>query len=266
MEKALAAATALLVMAAGCGGEPTSPTGTLPQVTGLVVVESLCTGTDVALSWNAPDVVVDGYRIYWSPLTGTWDELANVADTFYVDDVAARDGGSGYYTILAFKGVNTSEDYSEYVDTHPNWIGTYTIWSNHAPADSMDAAIFGETAAILGRASDSSFVQDVYCYDGGWPQSPVGLYSGDHEPWGDGSHTAMAKGNNPFIAPDTGYTSEIHLIENDRLFMELSGGCYAKLIVSSIPVDTLEADIIVYGIEFNCWYQPIEGLRVFDGF
>jgi hypothetical protein len=256
-----AAFVCCLALIAGCG-DPSSPTGTLPIVTGLVVVDSLCSGTQVVLSWNSvPDV--DGYRVYWSETTGYWDEIVNVADTTCVDDVASRDAGSGYYTVLAFKGVDTSEDYAEYANTFPAFCGSYTIWSNHAPDDSVDAVIFGETTGLLGIAEDSAFVQDAYCYDGDWAQSPVGLYSGSLPPYGDGDYTVMAKGNDPCIAPDSGYTESIHLIENDRLFLELTSGNYVKLFVDGIPTDTLPPDSLVYGLTFHYWYQPIEGLRVF---
>ncbi len=264
MKKALFCSVCLAALVSFSCGDPSSPTGTLPQVTGLAVVDSLCGGTEVFISWNSVDSV-DGYRVYWSEATGYWDEIVNVVDTFYVDDVEARDGGSGYYTVLAFRGVDTSEDYADYANTHPIFCGSHTIWSNHAPADSLDAIIFGATAGLLGKASDTTFVQDAYCYDGGWSQSPVGLYSGDHEPWGSGSHTVMAKGNNPRIAPETGYAEEIHLIEGDRLFLELAGGCFVKLNVEEIAMDTVSTDSTVYGITLHYWHQPIEGLRVFGG-
>lgn len=260
----LASVSFAMVLAAGCG-DPSSPTGTLPQVTGLVVVDSLCSGTNVCLRWNSvPDV--DGYRLYWSETTGSWDELVNVVDTTYVDDVSTRStGGSGYYTVLAFNGVDTSEDYSEYANTFPVFCGSYTIWSNHAPADSMDAVIFGEEAGTLGKASDPSFVQDAYCFDGGWFQSPVGLNSGDLAPFGDGSHVDMARGNNPRIAPDTGYVDSMYLIDGDMLFIELGSENFVKMSVTAIPADTTAPDSILYGIEFYYWYQPIPRLRIFTG-
>lgn len=258
-------AAALAMLVSGCGS-PSSPTGTLPVVTGLQVVDSLCAGTQVALSWNpVPDV--DGYRVYWSETTGYWDEIVDTVDTAYVDDVSTRDNaGAGYYTVLAFKGVDTSEDYAEYVNTLPNYCGIFTIWSNHAPVDSLDAIIFDEAAGLTGRAQDSAFVQDAYCYDGGWSQSPVGLYSGDYGPYGDGSHTVMAKGNDPRIAPDSGYTEQIHLIDGDRLFLQVESGHFVKLFVDEVPVDTLAADSLVYGLTFHYWYQPISGLRIFGSF
>jgi hypothetical protein len=259
----LASVSLALILAPGCG-DPSSPTGSLPQVTGLEVVDSLCSGTQVSLRWNSvPDV--DGYRLYWSETTGSWDELVNVVDTTYIDDVSTRsNGGAGYYTVLAFNGVDTSEDYSEYAHTHPSFCGSYTIWSNHAPADSLDAIIFGETSGSLGKASDPAFLQDAYCFDGGWAQSPVGLNSGDLAPFGDGSHVDMAKGNNPRIAPDSGYVDSIHLIDGDRLFIELSSGNFVKMNVTGIPADTIAPDSIVYGLEINYWYQPIPRLRIFS--
>lgn len=254
--------TAAIIVLSGCG-DPSSPTGTLPQVTGLQVVDSLSSGTEVYVSWNSvPDV--DGYRLYWSRYTYSWDELVNLVDTFYVDDVALRDGAAGYYTVLAFKGVDTSSDYADYTNSLPVWTGSDTIWSDHAAPESLDAVIFTDSLVLVGKASDSMFVQDAYCYDGGWPQSPVGLYSGDLPPFGDGSPTLMAKGNNPAIAPDSGYTGEIHLIEEDMLFLETAGGNFVKLYVYEILADTVAADSIVYGIHFNTYFQPIPGLRVFS--
>jgi hypothetical protein len=210
---------------------------------------------------------VDGYRLYWSETTGSWDELVNIVDTTYVDDVSTRSsGGAGYYTVLAFNGVDTSEDYADYANTLANLCGSYTIWSDHAPVDSLDAIIFGEEEGTLGSAEDAGFVQDAYCFDGGWTQSPVGLYSGDLAPYGDGSHVEMAKGNNPRIAPDSGYTESIHLIDGDRLFLELDSGNFVKLSVEEVPADTIAPDSIVYGLTFYYWYQPIPDLRIFGSY
>ena len=260
----LVCACSVLAVTAGCG-DPSSPTGTLPQVTGLMVVDSLCEGTEVCLSWNSvPDV--DGYRLYWSETTGYWDELVNIEDTTYVDDVSSHDGGAGYYTVLAFKGVDTSEDYADYANTIANTCGSYILWSDHAPADSVDAIIFGEEQGSVGKASDPSFVQDAYCFDGGWAQSPVGLNSGDLPPFGDGNHVVMAKGNNPRIAPDSGYVDSIHLIDGDRLFIQLESDNFVKMSITDIVEDTVAVDSILYGIEFYYWYQPIPNLRIFGSY
>ncbi len=259
-------ACAILAVAAGCG-DPSSPTGTLPQVTGLVVVDSLCEGTEVCLRWNSvPDV--DGYRLYWSETTGAWDELVNIVDTTYVDDVSTHDGGAGYYTVLAFKGVDTSEDYADYANTLANTCGSYTLWIGGSSLDSLDAIIFGEEEGLRGIAGDVTFLQDAYCYQA--PSSEhIALYSGDVPPYGDGNSVIMANGDNPRIAPASGYVDSLSLFESDRLFIELESGNFVKMSITDMPEDTVVVGsdtLWISGVEFYYWYQPIPNLRIFGSY
>ena len=257
MKKTLFAIAATAIVIVGCGSDPSTPTGTLPQVTGLTVVDSLCGGTTVFLSWNSVDSVT-GYRVYYDESgIGFWDELEAVEDTFTTHD-ADR---SYFYTILAFEGTDTSEDYADPCNTRPNDCGYYILWDNYASTDSVNAIIFGETTGVTGRAEDTTFVQNAYVYDGGWAQSPVGLYSGDAGVWGNGNSTPFVKSNSGLLAPEVGYEDSLFLIDNDIVYGITPDSHYVKLFI-----DEIEEDLLVpgsYCIKFWYQYQPIPNLRLF---
>ena len=249
-------AAALLI--AGCGSDPSTPTGTLPQVTGLTVVDSLCGGTTVFLSWSPVDSVT-GYRVYYDESgAGFWDELEAVEDTFTTHD-ADR---AYYYTVLAFEGVDTSEDYADPVHTRPNDCGYYILWDNYASTDSVNAIIFGETSGVTGRAEDENFVQSAYIYDGGWAQSPVGIYSGAAGVWGNGMATPFVKSNSALVAPEVGYEDSLFLIDDDIVYGMTPDSHYVKIFVDAIEVDTLAPETS-YCVKFWYQYQPVPSLRLF---
>jgi hypothetical protein len=248
----------LLLLLVACGSNPSTPEGTLPKVEGLTVVDSLCGGTTVFLSWNSVDSVV-GYRIYYDESgLGWWDELKSVTDTFTTHD-ADR---AYYYTVLAFTGDDTSEEYADRVHTRPNDCGMYILWDNHADPDSDNAIIFGETSGLMGRADDTSFVQNVYAYDAGWAASPIGLFSGDAGVWGNGVATPLVKSNDALLAPEAGYEDSLHIIEDDFVYCLMPDSHYVKVWVEEIAEDTTTTDTTYYA---KMWYQyqPIEGLRLF---
>jgi len=243
-----------------CGSDPATPTGTLPKVQGLTVVDSLCGGTEVFLSWNSVDSVI-GYRIYYDESgLGNWSELKSVEDTFTVH-AADR---SYYYTVLGFTATNTSEDYADRVNTRPNYCGSYLLHDQYASSDSANAIVFGESAGVAGRAEDTTFSQNAYVYDGGWSQSPIGLYTGDAGIWGNGVGTPMQRSNSGLLAPEAGYDDDsLYIIDGDYIFFRMPDDHYVKVWVDAVLEDTTVTDTTYYA-RINYQYQPIEGLRLFS--
>ena len=125
----------------------------------------------------------------------------------------------------------------------PNEITTlYTIWDNHAPADEHSGFIFGETFGTTGFASSTTFIQDIYCFDGDWPQSPVGFYSCACPPFGNGNETTM------FVWGSQGWTNygaapgEVYdwwemgyVVEDDVIFAHLHDDYFVKIFIIDVP-------------------------------
>ena len=247
-------------LVAGCGSDPSTPTGTLPKVTGLAVLDSLSGGTEVFLSWSPVDSVV-GYRIYYDESgLGPWQELKSVEDTFTVHS-ADR---SYYYTVLAFTATNTSEEYADRVNTRPNYCGSYLLHDNYASQDSANAIVFGESSGVTGRAESTEFAQNAYAYDGGWSQSPLGLYTGDAGEWGNGVHTPMQRSNSGLVAPSGDYQDDsLYVIDGDYIYCQMPEGDYVKVWVEEVVQDSL-AQETTYFARIHYQYQPISGLRLFS--
>ena len=231
--------------------------GTLPNVAGLQI-DQASIGRDVVLTWDAVSDV-DGYYVYFRETPDDdWTQVGDVMETAFTHTAVS----SGYYAVKAYKGTSTSADYSNVVDTMPNQIqATYTIWDNHAPVDEHSGFIFGATAGTTGLAPSSSFIQDIYCYDGNWPQSPCGFYSGDMPPFGNGNHTDMSAASSVFGYPTESWWVTGYIVPGDVIFCELSDGHYVKVYVQSVSQHTTQP--IAHGIVFNYDYQPVEGLYLF---
>jgi hypothetical protein len=231
--------------------------GTLPDVTGLQI-DQASIGRDVVLTWIAVSDV-DGYYVYFRETASTnWTQVGDVMETTFTHTATS----SGYYSVKAYKGTSTSTNYSNIVDTMPNQIqATYTIWDNHAPADEHSGVIFGATVGQTGLAPSISFIQDIYCYDGGWTQSPCGFYSGDVAPFGNGNHTDMSAASSVFGYPTEFWWVTGYIVPGDVIFCELSEGHYVKVYINSVPQYPTQP--AAYGIVFHYDYQPIEGLYLF---
>ncbi len=231
--------------------------GVLPNVSGLAI-DPASIGRDVVLTWTAM-ADVDGYKVWFKATSGAdWAEVGDVP----TNDFTHTASSAGYYAVTAYKGTSSSAGYSNEVSTMPNQImPTYTIWDNHAPADEHSAFIFGATAGTTGLAPSTSFIQDIYCYDGGWTQSPCGFYSGDIAPFGNGNHTDMNDAGSIFGYPTGAWWITGYILPGDVIFCELSDGHYVKVYISSVPEHPTQP--AAHGIEFYYDYQPIEGLYLF---
>ncbi|MCD4848767.1 MAG: hypothetical protein K8R76_11340 [Candidatus Aegiribacteria sp.] len=241
-------------------------TGTLPTVTGLTIDEALSEGMSVVLNWNPVAGDADGYVIYFKAnAKGGWVSVGDVSLTTFNHQATC----AGLYSVKAYLGSEFSENYSNTVSTMPNEISTlYTIWDNHAPEYEYNAFIFGAISGIAGFAASSSFIQDIYCYDGNWPISPVGFFSGAAPPFGNGYETMMfAWGEQGWInygaAPGGTYAWWVmgYIIQDDVIFAHLHDGYFVKIYVVDIPQHPDQP--LSYGITFHYEYQCINGLALF---
>ncbi len=245
-----------IVLMAGCAGDdPSTPSGTLEVVTGLVM-DPASEGRDVELSWDAVDDV-DGYYVYF--------RATELADWAEVDDVTATHvthtaSSAGYYAVMAYEGTNTSSDYSDPVDTMPNDITeTYTIYDNYSEQSTHSGFIFGVTSGQTGSAS-GSFYQDIYAFDEEAPiagDDTVRLYSGDYGSFGNGAETHMAE---PAAAgycelyPAGEWFVNYGLYTGDvRVFLYLENGHYVKMynIVVTPDPATLNGTMVSFSYEIQ---------------
>lgn len=243
---------AVLVVMAGCSDEPVSPSGTLPVVQNLTVNSAESKGDTVVLYWDALDVEIDGYHIYFATTDiGSWTELEPTEDTTYVHIAES----AGYYVVKASEGLNYSSDNSNEVHTTTNRIsGDFPL-----RVDGSNGFIFGQNNGVLGIADSASFAQDIYI---GTADSLLFFYVGNNNP-GDfpgGSATRLAyKGTYGNVAPDPGssdWIDSVQVVAWNHYFVKLTNDHYVELTVDSIY--TNGADISMYE------YQTISLLRLFD--
>ncbi|MEN8207704.1 MAG: fibronectin type III domain-containing protein [Candidatus Fermentibacteria bacterium] len=246
-----------IILMAGCAGDdPVGPGGTLAPVTG-VEIGTASAGQDVVVNWTAVSDV-DGYKVWFKATsTGTWAEVGDVTGVTFTHVAPS----AGYYVVTAYKGSDTSSANSNEVNTMPNQINeTYTIWDNHAPVDEHSGFAFGESAGLtVPVLSSTNF--DIYCYDGGWTESPCGFYSGDVAPFGNGRPTDMSDAGTGYGYPTGNWWVTGYILAGDVIFCELEDGHFVKVYVQSVPQHSTQP--AAHGIVFYYDYQPIEGLYLF---
>jgi len=251
----------------GCAGDnPSGPSGgTLDVVTGLTIDESGSSGDQVVLNWTAVSDV-DGYYVYWRANNeGSWSQVGDVTGTTYTHTA----NSAGGYAVMAYKGDDTSSDYSNVVDCMPNIVtGSYTIYDNYAPAEDPSGFIFHDTYGETGMASSGSFDQDIYAYDPWTDADRLALYSGDYGPFGNGEPTMMIGYGDQGCdlygkAPDgsAGWWDNGEIYQGDVIFCQLFDDYYTKMYINTIAPDGVSAHGTY--VTFTFEFQPINGLRLF---
>jgi len=258
----------MIAAIAGCAGDTTDPTGTLSTVPDLQISTS-STGRTVVLLWGAVTDDIDGYKIYFKTNgTGSWIEAGESATTTFTHNAVV----AGTYAVMAYKGTNYSENYSNEVSTMPNVVSTtYTIYDNYAPAEYHSGFIFGPTSGQTGFASQTSFVQDIYAYDESKGDDDVYLYSGNFGTFGNGNQSYFqtpASGVYGNCDPSgTWYGNSYQLYTSDSVvFVELpyaSGpSAYVKMYGIQIAPEPLSQNGTM--VSFKYEYQPNDlGLTLF---
>lgn len=252
-----------VVLLTACEGDNPAG-GSLQIVTGLEVL-STSAGQTVVLQWTTygGSETIDGYEVYFKTEgAGSWVALGTTTATGY-EDIATV---AGTYSVRAYEGTNYSSDYSTDDTTMPitSTGGPYTIWDNHAPASEHSGFMFGSSSGTTGLATDPEFHQDIYCYDGGWTQSPCGFYSGDESPFTQGgNHTDMiqVQGGNYGYPSGSSWWTKGFVVASDVIFAELWDGFFVKIYVQSVPQHTTQP--ASHGIVFTYEWQPIGGLSLF---
>lgn len=249
------AVLAAIAIALSCSDDPTSPTGTLPVVQNLVIIEDSCGGQDVFLSWDAVDVLdLDGYEVWYATTDpGDWGIAFNVnaPDTFGVH-VPTQ---TGHYTVVARKGMDTSSDYSNEV----NSIATRNYDTYQLRTDGNSGLIFAETSATVGDASSENFAQDIYVAESG---SLLYVYAGNHDPvhYPGGHATLIAPVSGSNYAPEPGssdWVDSLIVDDWDHVFVMLEDGYYAEFQIA----DTVYTN----GFDIDAFeYQSIHTLRLFN--
>jgi hypothetical protein len=249
---------AAFAIALSCSDDPTSPTGTLPIVQNLVIIEDSCGGQTVFLSWDAVDVEdLDGYEVWYATTDpGDWGIAFNVnaPDTFGVH-VPTQ---TGHYTVVARKGMDTSSDYSNEVNTLA--IRNYDTYQLRT--DGNTGLIFGETAASTGDATSPDYHQDIYVAEA---DSLIYVYAGNHDPatYPGGASTLLAPNTNGTnVAPEPGSTDWVDSVQVsnwDNIFVMLDSGYYVEFQVADTVYTT--------GFNIDAYeYQAIHTLRLFNVF
>ncbi len=257
MRKYLAAAVVLAVALGGCSNDPSAPSGTLPNVQNLMIDETASKGDSVVLIWDALDVEVDGYHIYYATtVPGDWVEEGSTADTTWTHVASS----TGYYELTASQGLNTSSGFSNRVDTRAE----ASILERELRADSTtNGLIFYDEGAGwgLGCADSAGFTQDIYI---GIANSKVYIYSGNHNPsqYPGGHDTKLCmRGTHGYVAPGHGsseWVDSVQVTDFNWIFVQLDNDHYVEFYVDS--VFTNGADLLSFE------YQLINNLRLFNVF
>lgn len=254
----LITAVAVAVAIVGCSNDPSAPSGSLPTVQNLDINEPASKGDTVVLVWDALDVDIDGYHIYFATThPGNWGEPGVTADTTW-SHIATS---TGYYEIKASKGLDYSTNFSNRVNSRAeaNYSQEQELRANTA----SNGLIFDDDGLGWGTgiADSSEFHQDIYV---GLSSSKVYLYSGNHDPnqYPGGHNTKLCPvGTHGNVAPAAGssdWVDSIQVTGTDWIFVQLENNHYVEFYVDSVYTDG--ADLVSFQ------YQLIDYLRLFNVF
>ncbi len=242
----------VLALFIACSDSPDAPSGSLPVVQNCRILETECKGDTVKIAWDAVNVEVDGYRIWFANTDpGDWNIISQVEGTV-TEHVATS---TGYYCIDAIEGIDSSEDQSNKANNRAEMYllsDTLTIGENNGIR-------FEEAQPVIGDAAEANFAQDLYIAKSG---DTILMYRGNSEPgiYPGGSNSLMAVASGQ-VAPgveDDAWKNSIALQNTSDYFVQLENGDFAYF-----NVDTVAADFIVLG---QTQYQTISGLRLFNPF
>ncbi len=241
-----------LILFAACSDSPDSPPGTLPVVQNCRIMEAECKGDTVVVAWDAVNVEVDGYRIWFSDTDpGDWGIASQVEGTS-TQYVATS---TGYYCVDAIKGLDSSEDQSNKANNRAEMY----LLSDTLTIDATNGIRFVEAQPVLGNATEASFEQDLFIAKSG---DTILMYRGNSEPGlYPGGTNSMISSASGYVAPgaeDSAWKNSFAVQSTTDYFVKLENGDYAYFFV-----DTVATDFVVIG---QTQYQSITGLRLFNPF
>jgi len=258
--KALVAVGLLVAVSVftGCGDSATEIRGTLPVVTGITVDTLASHGDTIVVTWTAMDTTaVDGYFLWKRQGTeGTWSLVATCTNNAGVH-VASR---SVFYTVMAFKGDNTSSELGLSANTKTVQLAETRELFDLKPVGfrvdvAGDSLIAGNPALL---EFSQQFVVAVnkngvrYIYPG----------TVNPEQWPGGARTRIARGTG-FVAPapDDSVLWKDSVSYDDDFFLAMGDGHYCLLSGTHTLPDTVAlTDTLVLRGQI----QPVTGVRVFN--
>jgi hypothetical protein len=242
----------------GCGDSATEIKGTLPVVTGITVDTLASHGDTIVVTWTAMDTtMVDGYFLWTRRgVEGPWS-LAALCEENAGAHVAKR---SAFYTVMAFKGDNTSSGVGLSGDTKTTQISEIRQLFELKPIG-FRIDVSGDSI-IAGDPASPDFAQQFvvavnvngirYIYPG----------TVNPEQWPGGARSRIARGVG-FVAPapDDSVLWKDSVSYSDDFFLAMGDGHYCLLTGTHTFPDTLTlTDTLVLKGQI----QPIVGVRIFN--
>lgn len=248
----------MIALLAGCGDSATEISGTLPVVTGVTVDSLASKGDTIAITWTAMDTtLVDGYFLWTRQMIeGPWSLVAvcdNNAGVHIAD-------GSGYYSVMAFHGVDNSSDISISVNTKTEGISEIRELFALKPVG-FRIDMEGDSL-IAGNPALLEFSQQfVVAID--WLGERY-IFPGNANPdmWPGGAKTRISSiGGLVAPAPEDTLLWRDSISYGGDFFLALDNGHYCMLKGTSTFPDTASmTDTLVLRGQI----QPLTGVRVFN--
>lgn len=248
----------VIALFTGCGDSATEIKGTLPIVTGVAIDTVASRGDTIIVTWTALDTtLVDGYYL-WTRVNfeAPW-LLASLCDGNVGVHIANQ---SAHYSVLAFKGTDSSSDLSLSVNTRTERISEIRELFAMSPVG-FRVDITGDSL-IAGDPASPEFSQD-FIVAMNWLGDRY-IFPGNANPelWPGGLRTKISSIGG-FVAPapnDTTLWSDSISYGGD-FFLSLDNGYYCMLKgTSTFPDTATMTDTLV----LKGQVQPIRGLRVFN--
>lgn len=243
----------------GCGDSATEIRGTLPVVTGITIDTIASTGDTIFVTWTALDSTsIDGYFL-WTRLNleGPWS-LAAVCDENAGSHIA---NSSAFYSVMAFKGNDTSSELSLSVNTKTESISEIRELFALKPIG-FRVDLEGDSL-IPGDPASMEFSQHfVVALD--WTGLQRCIFPGTAYPdlWPGGARTRISSiGGFVAPAPNDTINWKDSISYGGDFFLALDDGFYCMLKGTHTLPDTssLTDTLVIRG-----QVQPIMGVRVFN--
>ncbi|MCK5036376.1 MAG: hypothetical protein KAS73_10820 [Candidatus Sabulitectum sp.] len=248
----------MIALLAGCGDSATEISGTLPVVTGVTVDTLASKGDTIVITWTAMDTtLVDGYFLWTRQMIeGPWS-LAAACDNNVGVHIAHV---SGYYSVMAFQGINNSSDISISVNTKTDGLSEIRELFALKPVG-FRIDMEGDSL-IAGNPASLEFSQQFVVAINWLGERHIFPGNANPDLWPGGARTRISsRGGLVAPAPDDTLLWSDSISYGGDFFLALDNGHYCMLKGTSTLPDTASmTDTLVLRGQI----QPIMGLRVFN--